>query len=112
MTYLPRRVYEYGDEEAAMTDEARTDEDVKPPVERAALGVILAACPRCGSFDPFAMNHGGFVCVDCGRRFTEAAYYQRVAPPAPSAPSAPEGLTRDEIETVLAPRRPSPPDAT
>jgi uncharacterized C2H2 Zn-finger protein len=63
-----------------------TDDDTTI-VPRAAIGEILPACPRCGSFEPHATNRGDLYCPACGHVFTEPAYYQRVPPP-PSPPAA------------------------
>lgn len=60
-----------------------TDDDATTPAERAVMGEILAACPRCGDFDPRPVNQGGWACAACGHRFPEAAYFQRVPAPAP-----------------------------
>jgi hypothetical protein len=90
----------------------RTDDDETTIVPRAALGEILAACPRCGGFDLSVTNQGRSACAACGLRFLVPAYFQRVLPPAdpPADPPSAEGLTRDEIEAVLAARRPPPSD--
>jgi hypothetical protein len=90
-------------------------DDDTPTSERAAIGEVLAACPRCGLFDPRETNQGRYACAGCGLRFPAPVYFQRVVPPSdlpadpPSARTS-DGLTRDEIEAVLAARRPPPPD--
>jgi hypothetical protein len=99
-------VYEYGEDEA-MRDDATTDADVTPPAERAALGEILAACPRCGNFDARETNRGAWACAGCGLRYLLPAYFQRVAPPG----AAPAGLTRDQIAAALRARETPDPAA-
>jgi uncharacterized Zn finger protein (UPF0148 family) len=84
-------------------DQGMADEDQTTTVERDTLGAILAACPRCGSFEPHPTNRGDQYCPACGHRFTEPAYYQRVPPPAVEGltPDDVPALTREEIEAVL-----------
>jgi ribosomal protein L37AE/L43A len=98
MTFLSRRVYEYGE------DAPMPHDDVTPHAERAALGEILAACPRCGSFDARETNRGAWACAGCGHRYLLPAYFQRVAPPG----AAPAGLTREQIAAAIARARETP----
>jgi ribosomal protein L37AE/L43A len=64
------------------------DDEMKAQAEQAPMGTVLAACPRCGSFELHWTNREDWRCPLCGQTFTEPAYYQRV--PAPVAePEAP-----------------------
>jgi ribosomal protein L37AE/L43A len=67
------------------------DDAVKAVAERAALGQVLAACPRCGDFTPRETNRGRWSCSACGHVFTVPAYFQRVPAPVlePEAPETP-----------------------
>jgi ribosomal protein L37AE/L43A len=68
------------------------DDAMKALAERAAIGQVLAACPRCGDFEPRVTNRGHWACSACGHVFTVPAYFQRV--PAPVV----EPATPDPVE--------------